>query len=101
MPAKLAILPDAKQDLNDGFRWYASQQAGLGTRFLAAVNGCITGILRSPKMGRVVHGPYRRAVVPRWRYVIFYEYDEPSDTVIVHVVFHTSQNPAKWQQRLP
>jgi hypothetical protein len=63
MPAKLAILPGAKQDLNNGFRWYEAQRAGLGTRFLDAVNGCIAGILRSPMVGRAVHGKYRRAVV--------------------------------------
>ena len=37
----------------------------------------------------------------RFPYVVIYHYDEPNDTVIVHGVFHTSQDPAIWQQRLP
>jgi len=101
MPAKLIILPPAKQDLDDGFRWYEGQQTGLGTRFLDTVTKRIAGILSSPKMGQPVRGTYRKAVVQKWPYVVFYDYDEPNDTVIVHIVFHTSQDPAKWQQRLP
>ncbi len=101
MPAKLAILRSGNQDLNKGFHWYEGQRAGLGKRFRAAVNACTTGIARSLKAGRIVQDPYRRAVVRGFPYIVIYYYDEPNDTVIVHGVFHTSQDPAIWQQRLP
>jgi toxin ParE1/3/4 len=101
MPANLIIEPEAEKDIDLGYAWYESQRTGLGRRFIAAVKASIQALCRSPKVGRVVRGPYRRAVVHGWPYVVVYEYDEPNDTVIVHIVFHTSQDPAKWQQRLP
>ncbi len=61
----------------------------------------MAGIVRIPKIGRVVYRQYRQVLIHGWPYVIIYRYDEPNDTVIVYSVFHTSQNPAKWQQRLP
>src|SRR5579871_2259365 len=101
MPAKLVILPTAKQDMNDGFRWYEGQRAGVGKRFLAAVKARLAAVRRMPKAHQVIHGTCRRAVIHNWPYIIIYDYDEPNDTVIVYAVFHTSQDPAKWQQRLP
>jgi plasmid stabilization system protein ParE len=50
-------------------------------------------------MCAVVHETYRRALVRRFPYAIFYEH--AGDVVTVYSVFHTSQDPAKWRQRLP
>ena len=50
-------------------------------------------------MYTVVHEAYRRALLRRFPYAIFYEHT--GDLVPVYSVFHTSQNPAKWRQRLP
>jgi plasmid stabilization system protein ParE len=50
-------------------------------------------------MYRVVHESYRRAVVRRFPYVVFYEHLD--NTIIVYSVFHCSQDPKKWRSRLP
>ena len=41
---------------------------------------------------------FRRALVRRFPFEVFYEFDDTR--VIVHLVFHTSQDPAKWRARL-
>jgi len=41
---------------------------------------------------------YRRGLVRRFPYAIFYEY--VADIVTVYGLFHTSPNPEKWRQRL-
>ena len=46
----------------------------------------------------VVHENYRRGLVRRFPYAVFYEHKE--STVIVYGVFHTARDPAKWRQRL-
>jgi len=46
-----------------------------------------------------VHQDYRRGLVRRFPYAIFYEY--ANGTVTVYAVFHTSQDPEKWRRRLP
>ena len=47
----------------------------------------------------VVHEDYRRCLLQRFPYAVFYEYS--GSTVIVYSVFHTSRNPDKWRARLP
>ena len=46
----------------------------------------------------MVHESYRRALVHRFPYAVFYE--ETEEAVIVFAVFHGSQNPAQWRSRL-
>jgi plasmid stabilization system protein ParE len=45
-----------------------------------------------------VYKDYRRAIVHRFPYVVFYEFNV--DTIVVYSVFHTAQDPQKWRRRL-
>jgi plasmid stabilization system protein ParE len=98
MAAKLIVAPEAEQDLTEAYGWYEARRAGLGEEFLSCVDACIEAIRRMPEMHAAVHENYRRGLVRRFPYAIFYEYAE--DTVTVYCVFHTSQDPEKWRQRL-
>ena len=95
----LTILPEAEQDAAQAYVWYEKQEPGLGEEFLRCVDACIHFIRRNPEIYGVVHENYRRAVVRRFPYVIFYEYSD--NTIIVYSVFHCSQDPKKWRSRLP
>jgi plasmid stabilization system protein ParE len=99
MAAELIIAPEAEQDLAEAYSWYESRRAGLGEEFLTNVDACIQAIRRTPEMHRMVHENYRRGLVRRFPYAVFYEY--VNDVVTVYCVFHTSRDPAKWRQRLP
>ena len=41
----------------------------------------------------------KRAVIRRFPYVVIYHYAD--GVVTVYSVFHTSQDPNKWRERLP
>ncbi len=99
MAAELIIAPEAAVDLNDAYAWYEAQRVGRGEDFLVRVDACIQAILRFPEMHALFHGNYRRTLVRKFPYAVFYEY--ANDTVAVYCVFHTSQHPEKWRQRLP
>ena len=99
MAAKFVIAPDAELDIGEAYGWYEGHRSGLGEEFLSCVDACIQGILRTPEMYAKVHEDYRRALVRRFPYAVFYEYTE--GTVTVYSVFHTSRDPGKWRQRLP
>ena len=71
----------------------------LGEEFLNCVDACVEGTLRSPEMYPVVYKDYRRALVRRFPYGVFYEYEE--GTVTIYSIFHTARDPSKWRQRLP
>jgi plasmid stabilization system protein ParE len=98
MAAKLVVAAEAEQDLQEAFSWYERRRPGLGEEFLDCVDACIQAICRSPKMHAVVHEDFRRALVRRFPYAVFYEFE--ADTVAVYGVFHTSRDRDKWRERL-
>jgi len=46
------------------------------------------------------HQDYRRALLRKFPYAVFYTYDEEKDTVKVYCIFHTSRDPKKLIERL-
>ena len=98
MAAKLIIAPEVEQDINDACAWYEGRRAGLGEEFLSCVDACIQAICRMPVMHAFVFENYRRGLVRRFPYTVFYEYE--NDTVTVYCVFHNSRDPQKWRERL-
>jgi plasmid stabilization system protein ParE len=99
VPAELVIAPEAESDIADACVWYEGRRAGLSEEFLSSVDACIESIRRRPEMYPIVHEGYRRSLVRRFPYAVFYEHSEA--TVTIYAVFHTSRDPAKWRQRLP
>jgi plasmid stabilization system protein ParE len=99
MTVKLIVAPEARQDLIEAYGWYEKQRVGLGEEFLSCVDAAIERICRSPEMYATVHETYRRALVRRFPYAVFYEYAQGA--VTVYCVFHTARDPAKWRLRLP
>lgn len=98
MPAELIVAPEAVQDLAEAYAWYEDRRPGLGEEFLSSLDACIEAIRRTPKMHALVHKKYRRALVRRFPYAVFYEYGD--EQVTVYSVFHTSRDPNKWRQHL-
>lgn len=98
MTAELVLAPEAEQDVSEAYDWYENRRHGLGEEFLSCVDACIQRICRVPELHAKVHEDYRRALVRRFPFAIFYEYS--SGAVKVYCVFHTSRNPDKWRERL-
>ena len=98
MAAELIIAPEAQQDIDEAYSWYEDRRLGLGEEFLGCVDACILAICRMPELHVKVHEDYRRALVRRFPYAIFYEYT--GEKVIVYSIFHASRDPQKWRNRL-
>src|SRR5947208_3646470 len=98
MAAKLVTAPEAEQDVAEAYAWYERQRAGLGEEFLTHLDACLQAICRTPEMCTVVHENYRRGLIRRFPYAVFYEFAE--QTVFVYCVFHTSRDPQKWRERI-
>lgn len=99
MAVDLVIAPEAEQDIAEAYAWYEGRRVGLGEEFLTSIDACIETIRRAPELYPVIYESYRRSLVRRFPYAIFYEHVEK--TVIVYGVFHTSRDPRNWRQRLP
>jgi plasmid stabilization system protein ParE len=99
MAVELLLAPEVELDLAEAYAWYEKRRAGLGEEFLSSVDACLESIRRQPEMYALVHETYRRALIRRFPFAIFYEYAR--GVVTVYSVFHTSRDPEKWRQRLP
>ena len=69
--------------------------------FLRCVEVALLSIERSPLIYPVVHETYRRALVRRFPFTVFFEIEHPPERCVIYAVFHCSQNPEKWRRRLP
>mgnify|MGYP001560796083 FL=1 len=98
MAAELILASETEQDIAEAYAWYENRRTGLGEELLSCIDACIEAIRRTPEMHAVVHENYRRGLVRRFPYAVFYEYAEV--TVTVYGVFHTARDPGKWRQRL-
>ncbi len=99
MGSELVIAPEAELDIAEAYAWYESRRVGLGEEFLSSLDACIESIRRQPEMYPPVHEGYRRCLIRRFPYAVFYQHAE--STVTVYSVFHTSRDPNKWRRPLP
>jgi plasmid stabilization system protein ParE len=99
MAARLIIAPEVELDLDEAYVWYERHKLGLGERFLTSVDACLQGVCRRPELYAAVHKEYRRALVRRFPYAVFYEVQD--DAVTVYCICHTSRDADKWRKRLP
>ena len=98
MAVELTFAPEVEWDVLEAYAWHEGRRPGLGEEYLTCVDACIQIIRRHPEMYAKVYEDYRRALVRRFPYAVFYEYSE--GVVTVYCVFHTSRDPEKWRQRL-
>ena len=99
MAADLILTPEAERDVEEAYSWYERQRVGLGEAFLGSVDATLEAICRTPRMHAHFYLNYRRALLRRFPYAIFYE--ETESAVSVHGIFHTARDPRKWRDRLP
>ncbi len=81
MAVELVFAPEVEVDIAEAYLWYERRRPGLGEEFLSAVESCPATIGRWPASGPIVHETYRRSLVRRFPYAVFYEATETQITV--------------------
>jgi plasmid stabilization system protein ParE len=90
---RLRYTDRAKDDLDIAFDWYEGQRRGLGFEFLDCVEVAIEIILQMPKLHTKQHGPFRRVLVRRFPFSIFYTIEKKE--IVVHALFDNRQDPVR------
>ena len=98
MIERVTFTPEADEDVAAAYRWYESREPGLGEEFLRCLEATVFTIRRHPLLYPVAIEEFRRALIRRFPYEVFYE--ATADALFVYAVFHCSQNPSKWRERL-
>ena len=99
MVERVVVLPDAARDIDEAVAWYKARDPRLGDEFLRRVDDCLVAVRRTPDAFSGVGKGYRRAVLRRFPYGVFYEF--ANDSIVVYAVVHCAQDPVRWRSRLP
>jgi len=94
---RLILTPEAFADIRAARRWYEERRKGLGTAFELALEATLSRLQRMPEAHPLVLPPFRRAVIRRFPYEVFYR---DADDIVIVMVFHTAQDPARAIERL-
>lgn len=93
----LVFRPEVREEVDEAYTWYESQQLGLGDEFLDCIDEMLDRICQMPESDPVVYRDVRRSVVRRFPYAVYYRI--VSSRVIVTAIFHGSRDSTAWQTR--
>lgn len=97
MEYELQFAEEARDDIAEAYDWYEDKRLGVGEEFLNCVEAGLDGIKRNPRMYAKVYRDFRRAIIRRFPYGIFFELNDLQVTVFA--IFHSSRDPKKWRMR--
>lgn len=83
----------AIKDVDTAVDWYEQQRKGLGFEFLDCVEAAINGVLRHPELYPRQYVNFRRCVIRRFPFSIFYTIE--GNLLVIHSVFDNRQDPEK------
>jgi plasmid stabilization system protein ParE len=88
----LRLRPELVDDAHEAFTWYESAAPGLGHEFLRCYFACAATIARQPLLYRKVHRHFRRALLGRFPYALYFHV--AGKEVVVFLLIHGARNPA-------
>ena len=97
MSHTLDISEAAEKDLRDAFLWYEKESPGLGDKFEKQIDSAIQYIQKNPLKVQVKYKDVRVDFIKKFPFGIHFTVSEKIITVIA--VFHTAENPDKWNNR--
>ena len=90
--------PEAQEELDEAYAWYESLLEGLGDELLIELRRILDGVQIFPDAYPLVYQHFRRALVPRFPYSIYYR--ASADQIEVVAVYHGHRRPSGWRDRL-
>ena len=91
MTYDLSFLPEVEDDVISAYSWYEEKALGLGEEFLRIFYASANNISRNPLLYQKVYGDFRRLLLRRFPYAIYFLLKE--DKIIVFGLFHCARDP--------
>jgi len=91
------INPQAKIDIQEQIHYYNDQKKGLGKRFHNDVKATFKAIRKTP-FYQIRYKEVRCLPLKKFPAMVHYTVDENINTITIRAVFHTAQNPKKWNR---
>ena len=90
--------PDARAEFLEAVEYYEHCQPGLGRHFRNVVETELLHICSMPFRFRSIHAHFRRCLIPKFPYAIFFSI-EP-EYILVMAVAHVKRKPGFWYDRI-
>ena len=94
---EVVYLPEAQQDFDESFDWYAQRSPIAARRFVLAVDAAIERVTQSPGIFPFVAPGHQDCPLKRFPFRIVYR-QLPGQILIVAVA-HAKRNPGYWKYR--
>jgi hypothetical protein len=88
---RIRLLRSAYWDLDDGYAFYESREAGLGDYYLSSVKADIEGFRVSAGIHRIVYEDYHRMLCRTFPFAVFYS--KENSTVTIYSVVDCRRDP--------
>ena len=89
---KIRLLPGAREDLVNGYRFYEDQREGLGEYFLDTLYSDIESLRISAGVHAFCFGGFRRLLSKRFPFAVYYRLEQ--DQIQVFAVLDCRRDPA-------
>ena len=96
MNYSVRLRPELVEDSHEGFLWYEAAATGLGHEFLRSFFVAIAAGVRQPLAYRMVYGDFRRVLLGRFPYVLYFRVER--NVVVIFLLVHGARDPA-WIRR--
>ena len=93
MKHQVIVREEAAEEILTSFIWYEKRKDGLGEKFLVELDEVYNSILSNPLTFPVFHKNFRRALMSKFPFAIFFRVKE--ERVLIYSVFHTHRNPGE------
>jgi plasmid stabilization system protein ParE len=88
----LRFLPEVADDVLAAHDWYERKDAGLGSELLRVFYARASEIPHNPLRHQKVHHDFRRSLLRRFPYAIYFRVEGPE--VVVYGLFHCARDPS-------
>jgi len=95
--ARLVISAEAAADIDEAVKWLGDISPNLPMRFEAELEHVYASILDYPQLYPIVYKIFRRALLRRFPYSVFYVLD--ASVVLIVAVIHQSRDEETWKRR--
>ncbi|MBS1685376.1 MAG: type II toxin-antitoxin system RelE/ParE family toxin [Bacteroidetes bacterium] len=96
----VSILSEAEIDLDTAYIWYEARQIGLGDKFYESVNQSVQSIAKTPKIYQEVYKGYRRCVISKFPYGIYYQILPDIAEIRIVGIIHFKRDPEEMKRRM-
>jgi plasmid stabilization system protein ParE len=94
---RVIVRAAAKRDIREARKWYRSVSPALADDFIGAVDAATFLARERPLAFQLVHRSFRRILLHRFPYALFYYPDK--DRIVVVAVLHQARDPELLESR--